>query len=318
MELVVHTSEERQAPNPPALQAVLDAVRDAVLLVDGDGHVVAANHPAEKLFQIRASYLSVADAFALMADRRSLGLIDYLWHTLLPADDSEPYNSPIELVGRRPHGPLVPIEVTSARVRQPGPAIFALTIRDIADAKVRERELREWATRDRLTMVATRAHIELLAEAELFRVSRYERPLSVLLFDIDHFKRVNDTHGHVAGDRVLREVARRCRTLIRGSDVIGRWGGEEFVVMTPETPVDGARTLAERLREVIAEAPVTLESGESVAVTISVGVTGYRPGDAELEAMVRRADVALYRAKAQGRNRVEIEDALALPLKPAA
>jgi diguanylate cyclase (GGDEF)-like protein/PAS domain S-box-containing protein len=318
MELVPLTPDERRTSKDPTVQAVLDAVRDAVLLVDGEGRVTAANRQAEQLFQMRANGLAGTDCFALMADRRSLGLIDYLRQTLLPKDPARPDGAPIELVGRQPHGVLVPIEVTSGRIEQPGPSAFVLTIRDIAAAKVRERELREGATRDRLTMVATRAHIELLADAELFRVSRYERPLSVLLFDIDHFKRVNDTYGHGAGDRVLREIARRCRTLIRGSDLIGRWGGEEFVVMTPETPIGGAETLAERLREAIAEAPVTLDSGESIPVTVSVGVAGYQPGDAELEAMVRRADAALYRAKAKGRNRVEIEDALALPLKPAA
>lgn len=318
MDLVSRHPEARNASTDPSVQAVLDAVRDAVLLVDGEGRVVAANRPAERLFQLRATRLIGTDCFGLMADRRSQGLIDYLRQTLLPKDPARPDGAAVELVGRQPHGLLVPIEVTSGRVEQPGVAVFALTIRDIAAAKVRERELREGATRDRLTLVATRAHIELLADAELFRVSRYERPLSVLLFDIDHFKRVNDSYGHAAGDRVLREVARRCRTLIRGSDLIGRWGGEEFVVMTPETPIDGAATLAERLRGAIAEAPVTLESGESVTVTISVGIAAYQPGDTELEAIVRRADAALYRAKAEGRNRVELAEPSALPLKPAA
>jgi len=318
MDLVADLPDARARTNPSAVQAILDAVRDAVLLVDGAGRVVIANRAAETLFMPGASRLIGGDCFELMADRRSRGLIDYLRHRLLPADPERPDGVPIELVGRQSQGLMVPIEVVSGRVEEPGPPVFVLTIRDISAAKARERELREGATRDRLTMVATRAHVEFMAGGELFRVSRYQRPLSVLIFDVDYFKRVNDGYGHAAGDGVLREVARRCRELVRVSDLVGRWGGEEFVLMTPETPIEGAKVLAERLREAIAETPVALESGEIIPVTISIGVAGYRPGDTELEAIVRRADEALYRAKAKGRNRVEIESALALPLTPAA
>jgi diguanylate cyclase (GGDEF)-like protein/PAS domain S-box-containing protein len=318
MDLLSRNALSRPTAVDPGIQAILDSFRDAVLLVDGQGLITCVNRRAEQLFKVPAHRLLGTDSFELMADRRSQGLLDYLRKTLLPRDPARPDAAAIELVGRQPHGLLVPIEVTSGRVEQPGAPAFTLTIRDIGASKAREKELREAATRDRLTMVATRAHLELLAEAELFRVSRYDRPLSVVLFDIDHFKRVNDTHGHAAGDRVLREIARRCRFMIRGSDLIGRWGGEEFVVMAPETALDGGQALGERLRQAIADEPVRLESGERVAVTISVGVAGYEAGDTDLESIVRRADAALYRAKAEGRNRVELQDLPTLPLKPAA
>lgn len=299
------------------LGAVLDSFRDAVLLVDHRGIIACANRSAETLFEIPVVCLIGTDCLNLMADRQSRGFLDYLRGNLLPGDGTAP-SATIELVGRRPGGALFPIEVTSGRVDQPGDPAFTLVIRDIGLQKAREKELREGANRDRLTEVATRSNIEQLAETELFRASRYDRPFSVLLFDIDHFKRVNDTYGHAAGDIVLREVARRCRSLIRASDLIGRWGGEEFLVMTPETAADGGRALGERLRKAVAETPVVLEVGEGISVTISVGVAPYLAGDSELAAIVGRADAALYRAKANGRDRVEMAEPPAKALKPAA
>ena len=299
------------------LGAVLDSFRDAVLLVDHRGVVACVNRSAEQLFQIPAVCLIGTDCLNLMADRKSRGFLDYLRGTLLPGDGGVT-GATVELVGRGPGGTLFPIEVTSGRVEQPGDPAFTLVIRDIGQQKAREKALREGANRDRLTQVATRGHVEQLAETELFRASRYDRPFSVLLLDIDHFKRVNDTHGHAAGDLVLQEVAQRCRLLIRASDLIGRWGGEEFLVMTPETALEGGRSLGERLRKVVGDTPVVLESGESVHVTISVGVAPYLAGDSELAAIVGRADAALYRAKANGRDRVEMADAPVRSLKPAA
>lgn len=297
------------------LQAVLDSLRDGVLLVGPRGTVTGANSAAEQIFGIPVAQLIGRDCLALMVDHRNRGFLEYLSRTLLPADPSAP-NATVELAGRRADGSLVPIEVTSGRVAH-GETAFSLTVRDIAERKAHERELRRGANRDRLTGVATRGHVEQLAETELFRVSRYGRPLSLLLFDVDHFKKVNDTHGHPAGDQVLREVARRCQSLVRASDLIGRWGGEEFLVMTPETALDGGSTLGERLRRAVADTPVILDTDERIQVTISVGIAEYVVADADLASLLSRADMALYRAKANGRNRVELATPPE-PLQPAA
>ena len=290
-----------------ALQPVLDSFHDSVLLVDGRGAIAGVNRAAETLFGTLSARLIGLNCFGLMADRQSQGFLDYLRGTLLPAAGSPaPAGTPVELVGRRVDGALFPIEVTSGRVEQAGGLAYTLVIRDISERKAQEKALRDGANRDRLTHVATRAHIEQLAETELFRASRYGRALSILLFDIDRFKAVNATYGHAAGDAVLHEVARRCRTLIRASDLIGRWGGEEFLVMTPETALEGGRSLGERLRKVVADRPCPLDTGDSLSITVSVGIAQYAPGDAGFAAIVARADAALYRAKEAGRNRVEI------------
>ena len=130
-------------------------------------------------------------------------------------------------------------------------------------------------------------------------------PLSLLLIDLDHFKAINDAYGHQAGDRVLIEVARRISGTLRDLvDVFARLGGEEFVVLLPETAPSGALKLAERLRAVIADTPVTQDNGPAIKVTTSVGAATLRLGDLTVDALLNRADVALYQAKGAGRDRV--------------
>jgi diguanylate cyclase (GGDEF)-like protein len=138
-----------------------------------------------------------------------------------------------------------------------------------------------------------------LLEHELAKAERFETPFSVVLLDIDHFKRVNDGYGHATGDEVLKELTRRLEDSLRQCDRVGRWGGEEFLVLLPETHAAGAGHVAEKLRRVMADRPFPGE----LAVTVSLGVATYRPGDTAAS-LVEWADQAVYRAKAGGRNRV--------------
>jgi two-component system cell cycle response regulator len=131
--------------------------------------------------------------------------------------------------------------------------------------------------------------------------------VSVLLADIDHFKKVNDIHGHSAGDEVLREFGRRLRENIRPIDLACRYGGEEFVVIMPETSKALAQAAGERIRNLIGDTPFTINRGDQLKVTMSGGVATAIPPDDTLDAMMKRADEALYRAKTNGRNLIEIE-----------
>jgi two-component system, cell cycle response regulator len=166
--------------------------------------------------------------------------------------------------------------------------------------------LREQATHDPLTQIWNRAVIlEMLAQ-ELERDRRAENPLSVVMLDLDHFKDINDHHGHLTGDAVLRETARRMRAGLRSYDMVGRYGGEEFMIVLPGCDAASARKLAERVRHALADRPVDTAEGP-VSVTCSLGVsctTGLSHMDAQ--ALIRAADGALYEAKAAGRDRVEI------------
>ena len=146
-------------------------------------------------------------------------------------------------------------------------------------------------------------HFFDMAEREFERARRYRRPLSVLMFDIDRFKTVNDTYGHAVGDQALRIVANVCRDGLREIDLLGRYGGEEFVALLPENDRAGGYNAAERLRGRVAETSIHIESG-ALGVTISLGVATLADDVADLAALIALADGAMYGAKHAGRNRV--------------
>ncbi|MGH2606857.1 MAG: GGDEF domain-containing protein [Anaerolineales bacterium] len=167
-----------------------------------------------------------------------------------------------------------------------------------------EEEMRRLASLDSLTQTYTRGHFLDLAEKEVLRAQRYGRPLSLLLLDIDHFKSINDRYGHSTGDRVLRAAVGLFRRQIRRSDLLGRYGGEEFVILLPETGEGGASVVAERIRVALREEAVSVGS-LTVDMTVSIGLTSLRPDMQDIDALLAHADAALYRAKDAGRDRVE-------------
>ncbi len=170
----------------------------------------------------------------------------------------------------------------------------------ISSWRDRERQLEQLSRTDALTGTLNRGHLMELFDHELRQARRYHRPLSCVMIDLDHFKQINDEHGHLVGDDVLVGAADAIRRSLRGSDVVGRYGGEEFVVMLPNTAEDGAIEVAERCRRTIANVRVG-----DIGVSASFGVATYTGGDVDdLDDLLRTADEALYRAKQSGRNRV--------------
>jgi diguanylate cyclase (GGDEF)-like protein len=153
---------------------------------------------------------------------------------------------------------------------------------------------------DQLTGVANRRRFCTDLWEEMKKSGRYDRPLCVILFDVDNFKQINDSYGHNRGDIVLREIVRTIRPLLRETDHLGRWGGAEFIIMTPETDLLQSHLLAERIRKHIAHHEIDSTPG----VTASFGIARFQPDDSE-KTLIKRADEALYRAKALDRNRVE-------------
>ena len=166
--------------------------------------------------------------------------------------------------------------------------------------------LRTQAMYDGLTGLLNRTAITDRLTSEMERAAREGQPLSVVLLDLDHFKQVNDSHGHASGDAVLREAARRMKDSMRGYDMVGRYGGEEFLIVAPASAAEESLKLAERIRGCIARAPVDTPDGPiEVTCSLGVAVAGLTPRE-EASALIGRADAALYRAKANGRNRVEM------------
>lgn len=167
----------------------------------------------------------------------------------------------------------------------------------------KNKALQEEIQRDPLTEIFNRRTCEITLSAELERFQRYRTPFTLIFFDVDNFKNVNDRYGHEAGDRVLKAIARKVHDTLRKPDVFARYGGEEFVVILPETGLDKGITVAMKIRELIEKTVFDYEN-ERVPVTVSLGVTEVIPSDQEPQAIAKRADMLLYRAKAEGRNRV--------------
>ena len=165
------------------------------------------------------------------------------------------------------------------------------------------RETQELAVTDGLTKLLLRRTLLERLESELKRAGQTETPLSFILVDIDHFKSVNDTYGHPAGDKVLREIAQMVKKKVRDVDLCGRYGGEEFAVLLPATDLKGAKLVAERIREGVRKEAFELR-GEKRSITISLGISSFPEDAREMEALIERADEALYRSKERGRDRV--------------
>ncbi|MDR3683074.1 MAG: GGDEF domain-containing protein [Geothrix sp.] len=206
--------------------------------------------------------------------------------------------------GTRVNGDLIrgPADLRAGDRLAMGGHVLKLVFLDPLERTFHE-TLLDLSTRDPLTGLANRGSV--LAEFQnRFGLSlRYDRPLSVVVCDLDHFKRVNDTYGHGAGDFVLRVFGERLMGALREADLAGRIGGEEFLIVLPETDLSGARPFAERLRKAINSVPVSLPSGP-LGITCSLGITERTAGDLEAGQLLARADGAMYRAKSGGRDRV--------------
>jgi diguanylate cyclase (GGDEF)-like protein len=204
--------------------------------------------------------------------------------------------------GRRVPAELGPVNLLAEDVVRVGRHAFKLKHMDGLERRYHQ-DMVARTTLDPLTGVGNRATVlhQLASHVELAR--RHQRPLAVILADLDWFKQVNDTHGHRTGDRVLETFGALLMRRLRGSDPVGRLGGDEFLIVLPETSAALAMTAAEGLRRALAEHPLTMENGQTLQLTCSLGVAELKADDLDSGALLARADAALYGAKAGGRDR---------------
>jgi two-component system cell cycle response regulator len=228
--------------------------------------------------------------------------------------DPGPYTYVILLTARHLHADMVealdagaddfltkPVDIVELRARlRSGERVIALQ----EDLLRTQDALKHQATHDRLTGLWNRGHVMDELTHELSRAKREHASLSVAMVDLDHFKQVNDSYGHAAGDAVLQQIGGRMKSVLRGSDAIGRYGGEEFLIVLPRAEMTGAREVAERVRAVVEARPVSWGSLE-LRVTVTVGVASTALVGFDAASIVQACDEALYRGKAAGRNRVE-------------
>ncbi|MEA2988890.1 MAG: hypothetical protein QOG83_1601, partial [Alphaproteobacteria bacterium] len=286
-----------------ALRAALDQIKVGIVLLDRDLCAQFINCAFRRIWRLpdqladsRPTFVKLmyhgrgAQAYAVSADRLGAYVAEQMM--LIRAGDERPLDI------RLANG-----EVMRFRCKALPGGGRMLSYGDVSDLVHRSDALAELASIDGLTGLYNRRHFLALAESEWNRFKRYDRPLALLMFDIDHFKSVNDTHGHDVGDRVIKAVADLMQNNKRSSDIAARVGGEEFALLLPEASLENACIAAERLRQKVAEHALEADGG-AVTVTISIGLSIARDGVAGIAALMKQADVALYDAKHSGRNRV--------------
>lgn len=252
-------------------------------VVGGDQHALFHHHREDGTPYPNAC----CPVYQTVADGHSRECEDWFWHS---------------------GGRGFPVAMTVAPIHENGRREGAVVVfRDISELRARQDELLQLATTDPLTATNNRRRFLELLDTELARVKRHGGTGALLMTDLDHFKRINDAHGHAAGDEVLRHYARLIRESLRRTDAVGRLGGEEFAILLPEEGLEGAFELAERIRTRLESTPAQV-GDQSVPVTVSIGIAALRPEDETAEAPLQRADLALYAAKDGGRNQVRIHD----------
>ncbi|HUW63801.1 MAG TPA: histidine kinase N-terminal 7TM domain-containing protein [Spirochaetia bacterium] len=281
---------------PIARDIVFEGMRDGVLVMDVANRIVDYNPAAQSII----SDLSVTDIGNHAG--KVLGKYPELVKHL--ADST---NKQIELQIAQ-NGGFRYYHFRLSPVINRGKRLVGKTIilNDITQHVLLRDELRVLARTDNLTNIFNRSYFMELGQKEVEQANRYMRPISVILMDIDHFKDINDTHGHRVGDLALKNIVEACRSCLRITDLFGRYGGEEFVMILPETPPDMAMVMAERLRGEISAAPLVLDDS-LVTTTASFGIAGVKKANGvDLESLLKNADLALYQAKDAGRNRVAL------------
>jgi diguanylate cyclase (GGDEF)-like protein len=206
------------------------------------------------------------------------------------------------------NGVEFPVDIALSAINLRGQWGAVGIVRDATERVRTEERLKLLATTDSLTGIYNRRHFDEVLTSEINRSTRFKSPLSLILFDIDHFKHINDTFGHQEGDRVLTQLALAVGEAIRTTDLFARWGGEEFAVLLPGCDLNDGRLLAEKLRMLL-EKQSFADVGQ---VTCSFGVAEHMPGD-DVDGLMRKADRCLYHAKASGRNRVETSQTTPIP-----
>jgi len=293
-------TEEALRESEEKFRNIAQTAVDAIILGDSVGNIIFWNTSAQRIFGYTEEEIAGNPLTILMPEQYRTGHQKGL-ERVKSTGESKYFGRITEMQGLRKDGTVFPIELSVSMWKAGEGLFYSGIIRDITRRKELENELARTATTDTLTQAYNRTKFHEVIKIEFERAKRYDHSLSLIMFDIDHFKKINDTYGHAAGDYVLQTLTQIVMENLREIDCLVRWGGEEFVVITPETDVASAEVLAERIRKAIEGYRFELTS----TVTISLGVTQYRKNDSE-DSFIKRADDAMYTAKGKGRNRVEV------------
>ncbi len=280
------------------LAKILDTTSTLIVVLDPKGAIIRYNAACERLTGISSEHVKGRAIWDVFAVKEDINIVRLATATAKDMPFLNGYETSFKAVDRSERT----IVWTNSMFCEEGETDCCIisTGVDVTDRKALERELIKAASIDKLTALINRQALDKVISREIERSIRYHHPLSLIMFDIDHFKVINDTYGHLAGDSVLREVALLVEANLRAADSLGRWGGEEFMIVLPETSMDEACLAAEKLQRLFERQNFT---GINNELTASFGVTEYSNGD-NIDRLLQRVDDALYVAKQEGRNRV--------------
>lgn len=314
-----YTLEVPISPEAARFAAVVDVAHDGMLTIDENHKIRMFNRAAEKIFGYGAEEVLGRPLDILIPQSGRADHSKRVHEFELSPAPSKSMFSRGAVYGQRKDGREFPAEITISKISVLGRREYAAVIRDVSDRAALMDELRLKATTDPLTGLANRAVLMERGPYLLSLAKRHNHSFAVLMVDIDHFKSVNDTYGHDMGDQTIIALGKLMTNLVRDTDVVVRYGGEEFIIVLPQLnskfegddgtrvrrTVEGAKELAERIR-------VAVEQGDSqnfsipIPVTVSVGLSPFLDQEDTFEKILKRADLALYQAKHGGRNKVAV------------
>ncbi|MEW8015529.1 MAG: diguanylate cyclase [Candidatus Sedimenticola endophacoides] len=288
--------------------SVVEAAYDCIITINQRERIVLFNKAAQELFGYHEEEVLGQCIEMLIPERYRPDHSDHVERFAHSPITSRQMEERTRVHGLHKDGTEFPVEIAISKINVGGMVEFTAIVRDIADRVRLMDQLPARASRDHLTGLLNRREFEERGAALFGTAKATGTPLSLLMIDADKFKRINDTHGHSRGDEVLRVISNVGSTTVQHRDLFARIGGEEFVVLMPETNREQALAMAERIRKIFDQQAFEHDwQGDPIPFTISVGVSSMRHGEADesIQAMQKRADIGLYRAKESGRNRVE-------------
>lgn len=282
---------------------ISNTVLDAILMMDDKGHVVFWNPAAERIFGYTEKEILGKNLHGTLVPEGYHEAFDTGHREFMQSGQGNAIGQVLELTAIRKDGTEFPVELALSPMQVEERWWAVGIIRDITQRKAIVGKLKVLAVTDGLTNLYNRRYLMNRLRQEFDRAARYGRDLCLLMIDVDHFKVVNDEHGHDAGDRVLQHLASLFVKSVRRTDVVARFGGEEFVAVLPETDRSDSELLAERIRETVAATSFEM-NGAHHGITVSIGGATRVEGIDDPETLLKMADTALYAAKQDGRNKV--------------
>lgn len=299
LEAILESEKQRFA-------ALVDSSYDGIITINENQKITMINEAARDIFLVGNDYVLGDHLQRFIPDRfRQMHALDVEGFRK-SAVKTRPMQSRSSISALRKDGAEIPVEVTISKIIVGNNMEMTAVIRDRSEQTKLLELLQEMATHDPLTGIYNRRYGETMLISEIHRSQRFKHFSTIAMLDIDCFKMINDTYGHPTGDNVLRSFVDTVLVTLRDTDVFCRWGGEEFLVILPETSLDGSLTWAEKTRHAVSNLNINSHTGETINFTVSIGVAAMSFEDISSDNIIKRVDTALYRAKNNGRNQVVV------------